>query len=227
MSINISDRPTSTVKLKTPSISKLNSRLLPTKSISKYTPDFLTPTKSAASLSTESSSKFSNILQSTYFKIFLLIFILSYLGINLFKILANATDETVDAVRGPLNKILGIFGYTISKTSKQIVKLGADSALFGIDVTSNAAKDAIYVSKEVVGLDEAINVSNKNSSTQTPEPDTIGSEIQAIKKNKSGFCYVGEDRGIRSCVKVDNTQTCMSGDIYPTHDICVNPTLRM
>ena len=217
MNIKVSERPTTMSKLKTPSIFKFNSRLTPTKS---------SPSSSSI-LSTESNSKFSNILQSIYFKVFLLIFILSYLGINLFKILANATDETVDAVREPLNKILGIFGYTISKTTKQIVKLGADSALLGIDVTSNAAKDAINVSKEVVGLDEAINIPNKNTATQIPQPDTVSSEIQAIKKNKSGFCYVGEDRGIRSCVKVNNTQTCMSGDIYPTHDICVNPSLRM
>ena len=44
---------------------------------------------------------------------------------------------------------------------------------------------------------------------------------------KSGYCYVGKDRGHRSCIKIDENNTCMSGDIFPSNEICVNPTLRV
>jgi hypothetical protein len=39
---------------------------------------------------------------------------------------------------------------------------------------------------------------------------------------KSGFCYVGEN----TCVSVTEKDTCMSGDVFPTMDVCINPKLR-
>jgi hypothetical protein len=43
---------------------------------------------------------------------------------------------------------------------------------------------------------------------------------------KAGWCFIGEDRGYRTCAQVDVNDTCMSGDIFPSHEICVNPNLR-
>ena len=43
---------------------------------------------------------------------------------------------------------------------------------------------------------------------------------------KAGWCFIGEDRGFRSCAEVGASDQCMSGDIFPTRDICINPTLR-
>jgi hypothetical protein len=59
------------------------------------------------------------------------------------------------------------------------------------------------------------------------EADDSSSSIQASKSSsKSGWCYIGEDRGFRSCIQVGQNDTCMSGDIFPSQDICVNPSLR-
>jgi hypothetical protein len=46
-------------------------------------------------------------------------------------------------------------------------------------------------------------------------------------KLQSGFCYIGEDRGFRSCISVGSGDTCMSGDIFPTQAVCINPKLRV
>jgi hypothetical protein len=43
---------------------------------------------------------------------------------------------------------------------------------------------------------------------------------------KAGWCFIGEDRGYRTCAQVEANDICMSGDIFPTHEICVNPNLR-
>ena len=60
-----------------------------------------------------------------------------------------------------------------------------------------------------------------------PLPDDAGSYIQASKvSKKAGFCYIGEDRGFRSCISVGEGDTCMSGDIFPSMEVCVNPSLR-
>ena len=60
----------------------------------------------------------------------------------------------------------------------------------------------------------------EQSAPQPNETDTSKSY------SKSGYCYIGIDRGFRSCVKVNEHETCMSGDIFPTHAICINPSLR-
>jgi hypothetical protein len=60
---------------------------------------------------------------------------------------------------------------------------------------------------------------------EPPQPDDATSRTQH-SSGKAGYCYIGEDRGFRSCLKVGEQDTCMSGDIFPTHAVCVNPRLR-
>lgn len=61
---------------------------------------------------------------------------------------------------------------------------------------------------------------------QHPQADDATSNTQ-IPRSKSGYCYIGEDRGFRSCIEVSQDMKCMSGDIFPTMDVCVNPRLRV
>ena len=71
------------------------------------------------------------------------------------------------------------------------------------------------------GLLQALSHAKK----QPPQPDDATSRTQ--RSGKSGYCYIGEDRGFRSCIKVGEEDTCMSGDIFPTHAVCINPRLRV
>ena len=60
-----------------------------------------------------------------------------------------------------------------------------------------------------------------------PDPVMDNSRIQSSKSSgKSGFCYIGEENGIRSCVKVAKDDVCISGKIYDSKEICKNPRLR-
>lgn len=61
-----------------------------------------------------------------------------------------------------------------------------------------------------------------------PQPDDSLSVTQKGKTSgKSGYCFVGEDRGHRSCIYVNESDTCMSGNIFPSKDKCINPSLRV
>jgi len=42
-----------------------------------------------------------------------------------------------------------------------------------------------------------------------------------------GYCYIGTDRNIRSCIDVNPGDKCMSGQIFPSMEVCVNPNLRL
>ena len=67
----------------------------------------------------------------------------------------------------------------------------------------------------------------KAEQAQEPTPDDAGSKTQMSKPSgKAGFCYIGEDRGYRSCLRVGEGDNCMSGEIFPSRDICINPQLR-
>jgi hypothetical protein len=71
---------------------------------------------------------------------------------------------------------------------------------------------------------ESLNKALSDAENKVPEPDDATSVTQ--RSGKSGYCYIGEDRGFRSCIRVGENDTCMSGDIFPTQAICINPSLR-
>jgi hypothetical protein len=69
-------------------------------------------------------------------------------------------------------------------------------------------------------LDSALNDASKQ---KEPQPN----ESTSYTTGKAGWCYIGDDRGTRSCAEVGVNDTCMSGDIFPTQDVCMNPNLRV
>jgi hypothetical protein len=65
----------------------------------------------------------------------------------------------------------------------------------------------------------------KLQTNTSPIADETTSNIQQ-PINKTGWCYIGEDKGFRSCIEVGDNDLCMSGNIFPSQDICINPSLR-
>ena len=154
----------------------------------------------------------------------LVVIILALLGFNLFSHLGILTDNIRDFI-SPITNILG------NKTGKALetTTLNTAQGIKGIgNVTGNIIESGLDVVKH--DLDGAKNDTTQISDPlivdEEPEPDTTDSVIQTTPKTGTGYCYVGEDRGIRSCVKINKNHKCMSGDIFPTREICINPKLR-
>ena len=101
-----------------------------------------------------------------------------------------------------------------------------NKSLYNISTPMNTPKVSYggynNVSQKDNSLSEALAYAAKHS---IPSPDDATSMTQQ-NQSKSGYCYIGEDRGFRSCIQVGANDTCMSGDIFPTLDVCVNPNLR-
>lgn len=180
------------------------------------------------------------------------IFILALFGINVFSILAKGTDE-VSSVFHPIwnffSRILKFFGFSTLTTVKQTattsatgVSAIADTAAAGtvsaVDAieskASNKNSEAVpstgvpstTTTSSQSALQTALNsASDAAAQNEGVEPDDSYSSIQG--GGKAGWCYVGEQQGIRSCVQVGANDTCMSGDVFPTSDVCVNPNLRV
>jgi hypothetical protein len=84
-------------------------------------------------------------------------------------------------------------------------------------------------SSQNYGINKVLNAAapqSQGSNGQTYEADTASSSIQSGGLGKAGWCYIGDDDGYRTCAQVGVNDKCMSGDIFPSQDICINPNLR-
>jgi hypothetical protein len=46
------------------------------------------------------------------------------------------------------------------------------------------------------------------------------------KTGIEGYCFIGSDNDVRTCAPVGKNNKCMSGDIFPSLEICMDPKLR-
>ena len=69
-------------------------------------------------------------------------------------------------------------------------------------------------------LDSALNDAAK-------QPEPMPNETANYTTGKAGWCFIGDDRSTRACAQVGVNDMCMSGDIFPTQDVCMNPNLRV
>ena len=78
-------------------------------------------------------------------------------------------------------------------------------------------------------LNKALNNSNVKQNIGQSHDYVADDSTSSIQKTqtKGGYCYIGEERGHRSCMRVNDNDTCMSGEIFPTNEICINPSLRV
>ena len=181
-------------------------------------------------ISSVSESMSSSWLPSNnnYILYFLIIVILLFLGFNLFGYLGEGADNLKDLFA----PILKFFGYSVGETTKKTISESQKGTKLATDVVGDSIKDAVDVSEKALGisnkpsLKQDVNV-NQKKSPNVIIPDNSDSMLQTSKaKKKAGYCYIGEDRGFRSCVKVNKDDVCMSGEIFPSQQICVNPSLR-
>lgn len=75
-------------------------------------------------------------------------------------------------------------------------------------------------------LNQAKNETANNDNSGYQADDSYSSIQGSRGGGKAGWCYIGEERNVRSCIQVGADDQCMSGDIFPSQDICVNPSLR-
>ena len=68
------------------------------------------------------------------------------------------------------------------------------------------------------------NTLNRNINTKRKKERNVGSYEGTDTSGQ--WCYVGEYNGIRNCRQLEKGDVCMSGNIFPNRDICINPTLR-
>jgi hypothetical protein len=176
----------------------------------------------------------------------LIILILAFLGFNIFAYLAKGTQDVANIFAPLTNMIFGtttaVAGQTIdvsAEGAKAVVGGTAGVVTSGLtavqDITPNVAPSGVKgqpINQQQVDvmqqstLNRALNTAQQSqqSSQQDYQANEASSSVHSA--GKAGWCYVGNDRGFRTCAEVGVSDTCMSGDIFPSQEICMNPSLR-
>lgn len=204
---------------------------------------FPSSTVASTSLSGDDSGFFDSLKNINMTTWLIIILILAFLGFNIFVYLAKGTQD-IASFFGPLTqKLFGttasIAGQTVdvaAEGAKAVVGGTAGAVNTGLsavqDITPNNATSSIK-SQPVQGQptsrpsDSGLNKALNNSQEQNMDYQAVEASSSVHSGGgKSGWCFIGEDRGFRSCVLVNEDDKCMSGDIFPSQELCINPNLR-
>ena len=215
-----------------------------------------TDTLSKSTSSESGDGYFTTNGKSSYIRIGLIITILLFLGVNIFSYLGNFLQHTKEFFAPFFKNILESLGYVVTESTKDVTMLTAEGAKLGIDVAAGTIESGIDVIQGQLDIENPNKYRDQQQSGQSqsgqqqsqspfkelsaslssaladaeekaePLPDDATSSTQRSSSGKAGYCYIGEDRGFRSCIQVKEGDTCMSGEIFPSNTICVNPSLR-
>ena len=201
---------------------------------------------SSSSMSSNDSGFFSGLqnINATTWIIIILIF--AFLGFNIFAYLAKGTQDITN-IFAPLLKML--FG-TAADVAGETINVSAEGAKVVVGGTAGAIESGLTavqsatapsstpstIKGQPIGqqqpdimqqssLNRALNSSQNQQQTQYDyQANEASSSIHG--SGQAGWCYVGEEKGYRTCAQVGVNDTCMSGDIFPSQEICMNPSLR-
>jgi hypothetical protein len=180
----------------------------------------------------------------------IIILILAFLGFNIFVYLAKGTQDISNFFAPLIKKILGII-FALTGQTIDVAAEGAKAVVGGtagvVDTGLTAVQNIIpngagatsslntqsiqgtIQQKDVTSnnsLNRALNTSQQ-SQEQEQENDYQAQEASSsVHGGKAGWCFIGEDKGFRSCAQVGVNDQCMSGDIFPSQELCINPNLR-
>ena len=191
---------------------------------------------SAPSFASDNMNDESSSMSSLLIRGLLIVLLLALIGFNVFTYLDDIVEWFSNTLGAPFRSVSRFLGYAVADTAQTTVDVTAQGTKSAVDIAAGAATSGIDVLQQTIGEGNQANQANQanqdaslekalsHAKKQPPQPDDATSRTQ--RTGKSGFCYIGEDRGFRSCIKVGEQDTCMSGDIFPTQAICINPRLR-
>tara|TARA_B110000090_G_C13242728_1_gene393149 strand:- start:262 stop:903 length:642 start_codon:yes stop_codon:yes gene_type:complete len=201
--------------------------------------------------STNGKTSYTRIGLIVVILLFLGVNLFSYLG-DFLQIVKEALAPLLKNILESLGYVVTETTKDVAQLSAEGAKLGIDVAAGTVESGINVIQGQLDIEQgssssssssgntnrqgqgQAQGKSKAIDsISNSLSSAladaeynSEPMPDDSMSSTQRSGPSKSGYCYIGEDRGFRSCIQVKDSDMCMSGDIFPSQDICVNPSLR-
>lgn len=177
--------------------------------------------------------------KDVFIVLLVILLLFSFLGVNLLSVSGNIIEYLKDTLLPIIEKVFAMFGYSTgilidktAETSAEAIKYSADVANGALGSLSDlliAASKPKLESDEQTALDNTLTLNKplcSSRSASEPKPDSSVSATQTpITTNKQKWCLV-EDNGIqRGCVRVEDANKCMSGQVFPQQKMCLNPNI--
>ena len=189
---------------------------------------------SAPSFTDNGFNESSTSTTSFLLRALLVVVLLGLIGFNVFSYFDEIIAWLSETFGAPFRAVARFLGYAAADTAKTTVDVTAQGTKSAVDIAAGAATSGINVLQQTIesqgsqgsqgSQDDSLERALSHAKKQPPQPDDATSRTQRTRK--AGYCYIGEDRGFRSCIRVGEQDTCMSGDIFPTQAVCINPRLR-
>lgn len=177
----------------------------------------------------------------------ILLLILGIIGFAIYYVYTNAMNFMTDildlfnGIQPILNSSLDILSSTSGKDKKETTEESDDKSDHNGRIHSLTKSTAIDDSKT---LESSLKAPHDKDSDKSDD-ETRGSSIVVSgvdeknvfytdltpvsdnhKTDQEGYCFIGKDNGIRACASIGRHEKCMSGEIFPTLAICMDPELR-
>jgi hypothetical protein len=153
-------------------------------------------------------------------------------------ILGNLAKMISDIVISVSQRILRSFGYSAGTALNASSDVAADVLKTGVDLTDGAIQN---IGNLLIGntpppeeakpsLEKSVQEKKpeppkESEPPKEPSPDTSENPIQKpISSDKSNWCLIGEYQNKRGCIEIADSDKCMSGQVFPSQKMCLNPT---
>jgi hypothetical protein len=148
--------------------------------------------------------------------ILLFIVILTYMGINVLKIMGDLVQSFVSIITPATATFLQSLGYTTGTAINAVADVTTDVARTGIDVAEGTAHN---VGNLMIGTQQG---SMGNYNNNDPQPDGSENSIQkSMSASKTKWCLAGEYQKKRGCIDISESDKCLSGEVFPSEEMCM------
>lgn len=189
-------------------------------------------------IESENNEAFSN--KNIVIVVLVGLLVISFFGINLLSLGGGLIDTVSQYVQPIVFYVLNALGYQTGTLIDNTADAAATVAKGGVDIADGVAHsigdllkgssppptDKQTPSSSPSNLATSVNNGPSPPKYNQAVPDTTASPIQQpITATKQNWCLVGELNSQRGCVSVSDAAKCMSGQVYPTQQMCLNPNL--
>jgi len=181
--------------------------------------------------------------------VLLITLVLSLLGINILIITGNLLQSIVNFLYPFFSSALATLGYTTGSVINAGSNVVTNVAKTSLDIANGAIHNATNVLINASTGNGAVSgISLPNLSQQMPVQQPLEKSIQTqsvrsnqifqpvpspssmpiqnpISSSKTSYCLVGEFQEKRGCIEVGENDLCMSGQLFSSRELCMNPTL--
>jgi len=153
------------------------------------------------------------------------IIIFSLFGVNIVILIGNISQTLLELVMPVIRQIFGIVGVSGGVLINNTADVVSDTAKFGIDVAEGTVQSVGSLLQRAG--EQTLNPNNTLNLQQISTPSTSYTNpiMKTPTSKKVGWCLVGEYEGRRGCIEISDYDKCLSGQVFPSQEICMNPTM--